>query len=92
MIRNWWRNRQIAQAAIQRVNGYNWAAGQLLRGTHPNDVETQMTDLLDIHTNYFDLGARMAIADWYRRDTQNKISSMYITQEMIDNFLRRENL
>lgn len=92
-LRAWWRNRKAAKFAVQRVNGYNWAAGQLLRGTSVDDVELQLGDSFDDGCTYFDQGARRAIMDWENHlNHVDHVTSMYVTQEMIDNFLRRENL
>lgn len=58
-IERWRRERPDQQFR----NGYDWAAGILLRGGRVDEI----TDYTNAFVNAFDLGATKAVFDWIRR-------------------------
>jgi len=62
MLREWFRNWAAARDRTWYRNGYDWAAGCLLRDQMPSVVEEQLpTDVSDS----FDRGVVDALRAWY---------------------------
>ncbi len=59
------QRRQLAQLTSY-VNGWNWAAGELLRGTPVEEVDAQIARGADFDRTAFDDGACAASAAWER--------------------------
>jgi hypothetical protein len=59
----WLRNRRTQRTAQRFDSGWNWAAGQLLRGASEDDVQNQIDVgcFLDTAPDAFDIGARAAV-------------------------------
>lgn len=64
-IRIWWRRRQAHKAEVRWQNGYDYAAGALLRGTAPHEVAAYTESARDFDTyDEFDAGVDEALRDW----------------------------
>lgn len=86
-LKTWLVARKERRQIQQQKNGYDWAAGDLLRGVPPAVIESSLNCPFD-EDRSFDQGARNALIDWGRLNEKKQVDSMYVTQEMIDNFLR----
>lgn len=62
----WLHNRRLRATAIQREQGYNYAAGQLLRGVPILEVEAEAENPWD--HNEFNYGMTSAILAWEAKD------------------------
>lgn len=61
-IRAFFARRRAADDERDYTRGYDYAAGALLRGTSPRELELE-SDALQ-YTNHFDRGIVNAIRDW----------------------------
>lgn len=59
----WLQRRRTAREADKFDSGWNWAAGQLLRGRSEDDVQNMIDtgSMLDDKPHAFDIGARAAV-------------------------------
>ena len=66
MIRSWLKERRIVRAATARVSGYNYAAGQLLRGRLVHEIADELDSAIDEtdEARSFTRGARDALTQW----------------------------
>lgn len=62
-IKSWFTKRKEARAKETFERGYDYAAGQLLRGVSPEALEQQQADNL-VDRNKFDAGVSEALRDW----------------------------
>mgnify|MGYP003425252114 FL=1 len=61
-VRGWFRAWAASRERLEHRRGYDWAAGQLLRGEIPWVIEAQLpTDSADS----FDRGITDALFDWH---------------------------
>lgn len=60
---NWLRARRIAAAKAAYRRGFDFAAGELLRGADPEAFEAEM-DALMFESTQFDEGITAALAVW----------------------------
>lgn len=60
-MKNWYRKRKERKAREEFLQGYDWAAGMLLRREAPACVVEPY-----LGEDNFDYGARQAIIDWNR--------------------------
>jgi len=65
VIRAYFAERKAVADAREHQRGYDYAAGALLRGTAPNELEIEM-DAMQYRTQ-FDVGMERAIHDWNTR-------------------------
>lgn len=62
-LKHWLKDRAKRKADKAFDNGYQWAAGSLLRGVSPDDIYA-MSDCPFEDDHPFDHGARRAVSDW----------------------------
>lgn len=62
-----YKARQAARAKAEFERGFDWAAGQLLRGKEPEELERDLDFTFD--STSFDYGASQALHTWYARNT-----------------------
>jgi hypothetical protein len=64
-IAEWILKRRARRNSEQFLHGYDWAAGQLLRGVATERIEEQIVND-DFPASLFDNGARAALRTWER--------------------------
>lgn len=71
---SYWRSQRVAmqqeRASAEFERGFNWMAGELLRGKEPETLERNLDFTFD--STSFDYGASSALNSWYARATINR--------------------
>ncbi len=65
-LREWWRKRKEEAARRERLGGYEYAAGQLIKSGASYDVVQRLKEEYESGFSYtnFDKGMRDAVDDW----------------------------
>lgn len=66
-LKDWLIAKREAAGRAAFMRGWDWASGELLRGTDPEHLEAQLDFTFD--SNPFDYGAQAAISQWHARET-----------------------